>query len=98
MSIHYPLPIADKEFVDQLIAIYQDNYGVDIPCAEAKEFLEQLMHFVYLTQIDPIVFELVGHYNDPLMAQEVMKELRRRGEWGQQKTDEENTTPGRLPD
>lgn len=82
MSKHYPLPSADKEYIDQLIAIYKDSYGVDLSFAEAKEFLEQLMQFVYLTEIDPIVFDLVGHYNDPLLAAEVMKELRKRGEWG----------------
>ena len=50
----------------------------------------------YLTQIDPLVNEVAGHYNDPLIAQEIMKELRRRGEWGVQKTGVESTAP-RMP-
>jgi hypothetical protein len=96
MSAHYPLPIAEKEDIDKLIAVYKTNYEVEISFDEAKQLLEQMMHFVYLTQIDPIVNEVVGHYNDPVIAQEVMKELRRQGQWGQT-MDEQNTAPRTPP-
>ncbi len=96
MSAHYPLPVAEKEYVEQLMAVYKASYAVELSFDDAKQLLEQMMHFVYLTQIDTIVHELVGHYNDPVIAQEVMKELRNRGEWGQ-KTDEESITPHTPP-
>ncbi|MEP6754459.1 MAG: ASCH domain-containing protein [Chthonomonadales bacterium] len=81
MSAHYPLPVADKQFADRLIEIYKTNYDVDLSFDEAKQLLEQMMEFIYLTQIDPIVFDLVGHYNDPELAAEVMKELTRTRQW-----------------
>jgi len=90
MSAHYPLPCAEKEGVDKLVAVYKEKYNVELSFDQAKQFLEQLMQFVYLTQIDSIVNQIVGHYNDPFIAQQVMKELRRKGQWGR-KTDEENT-------
>jgi len=93
MSAHYPLPCAEKEDIEKLIAVYKTNYDIELSFDEAKQLLEQMMQFVYLMQIDPIVNEVVGHYNDPLIPQEIIKELRRRGEWGQQKTDGESTVP-----
>src|SRR4051794_36196273 len=91
MSAHYPLPCADQENIDRLIEVYRKDYHVELSFDEAKQYLEQMMHFVYLTQIDPIVNEVVGHHNDPLIAQEIMKVLRGRGEWGRQMTDGEST-------
>jgi len=97
MSAHYPLSCAEKEDVEKLIAVYKTKCDVELSFDEAKLLLEQMMHFVYLTQIDPIVNEVVGHYNDPLIAQEIMKELRRRGQWGPQTTDEKSTVPRTPP-
>jgi hypothetical protein len=51
----FPQPTAPVEQIDCLQSLYQTRYGVTLTHEQAKELLESVMQFVYLTQIEPMI-------------------------------------------
>ncbi len=54
----YPLPTASPVHVERVILFYRERFGVELKQAEAKEFLERVMQFVYLTELEDALHPL----------------------------------------
>ncbi|MCX6378622.1 MAG: hypothetical protein NT023_03970 [Armatimonadetes bacterium] len=54
----YPLPNAAPEYVERVQRLYRERFGVELTHAEAKEFLERVMQFVYLTELEDALHPL----------------------------------------
>ena len=48
----YPRPIAQTPQIEKVRHLYRTRYGVTLSFDEAKTLLEQVMHFIYLTELD----------------------------------------------
>lgn len=48
----YPLPTAEEPEINRVIDLYRREYGLDLSFDEAKEFLERVAQFVYLTEVE----------------------------------------------
>lgn len=54
----YPLPTAEPDYIRRVIDLYRREYGMELGYDEAKEFLERVAHFTYLTEVEPALEEL----------------------------------------
>jgi hypothetical protein len=52
MAYRYPLPIAAAPEVERVRALYRERYSVMLSFEEAKQLLEGVMQFIYLTEIE----------------------------------------------
>ena len=48
-----PLPIAETPEIEKLRTLYRTHYSANLTFDEAKHFLEGLMQFIYLTEVEP---------------------------------------------
>ena len=48
-----PLPIAETPEIEKLRTLYRTRYGANLTFDKAKHFLESLMQFIYLTEVEP---------------------------------------------
>lgn len=48
----YPLPTAHPEEIARVQAFYRDKFGVELGWKDAKDLLEAVMQFIYLTEIE----------------------------------------------
>ena len=51
----YPLPTANDASVQKVIDLYEREYQVQLTYDEAKRFLEGVMHFIYLTEVEGVL-------------------------------------------
>lgn len=67
MPHSYPPPTALPHEVEQVISLYRDKYGVELPFHEAKKLLEGVTQFIYLTEVEdalrPLREEAKGQEN-----------------------------------
>ena len=54
----YPLPTASPVYVERVILFYRERFGVELKQAEAKEFRERVMQFVYLAEVEDALHPL----------------------------------------
>ena len=54
----YPLPIAETPEIEKVRTLYRMRYGVNLTFDEAKRFLEGVMQFIYLTEVEPKLIPL----------------------------------------
>lgn len=58
LSIPYPLPIAEIPEIEKVRILYREKYHVELSFAEAKDFLEHVMQFIYITEVEPKLYPL----------------------------------------
>ena len=63
----YPLPIAETPEIEKVRTLYRVRYGVNLTFEEAKRFLEEVMQFIYLTEVEPKLLSIrqIDHNNKP---------------------------------
>lgn len=54
---NYPLPSAEPKEINRVIKLYWDTYEIELGYDEAKGFLERVMQFVYLTEVEGFLRE-----------------------------------------
>ena len=55
MPMPIPLPTAQPPEIERVQTLYAARYGVTLGFEEARDLLEGVMRFIYLTQIEPQV-------------------------------------------
>lgn len=48
----YPLPTAEAPEVERVQALYCTRYGLELSFDEAKDILERVAQFIYLTEVE----------------------------------------------
>ena len=61
----YPLPIAETPEIEKVRTLYRVRYGVNLSFDDAKRFLEGVMQFIYLTEVEPKLVPL-QQWDQPL--------------------------------
>ncbi len=49
---NYPLPAAQPAEVNRVIELYRTAYRMELTYDEAKDILERVMQFIYLTEVE----------------------------------------------
>lgn len=56
--MNYPLPTAEAPEIERVQSLYRVQYGVVLSFEEAKELLERVMQFIYLTEVEDAIHPL----------------------------------------
>ena len=56
--MNYPLPTAEAPEIERVQSLYRSQYGVILSFEEAKELLERVMQFIYLTEVEDAIHPL----------------------------------------
>ena len=54
----YPRPTAEDPEIERTMNLYENKFGVELTRTEAKDILERLMQFIYLTEIEDALHPL----------------------------------------
>ncbi len=49
---HYPLPVAEPAEIRRVVELYRTAYRIELTYDEAKDVLERVMQFIYLTEVE----------------------------------------------
>ena len=55
----YPLPTAQAPEIARVQTLYREQYRVELSFGDAKELLERVMQFVYLTEMEDAIRPLM---------------------------------------
>ena len=61
---NYPLPIALVPETERVIALFFSEYGISLTHHDAKNFLERVMQFIYLTEVEDVVSSIQNESSD----------------------------------
>lgn len=61
---NYPVSIALDPEIESVIALYSREYGICLTHCEAKSFLERVMQFIYLTEVEDVVSSIRNEFLD----------------------------------
>jgi len=54
----YPLPTAEAAEVERVQSLYRTRLGLELTFDDAKDVLERVAHFIYLTQVEDALHPL----------------------------------------
>jgi hypothetical protein len=50
-----PMPFASEAGVEEMKVLYKEDFGIELTHDEAREVLERLMGFIYLTEVESAI-------------------------------------------
>ncbi len=54
----YPLPTAEPPEIERVQRLYREEYDVELTQAQAKDLLERVMQFIFLTEMSEVEYAL----------------------------------------
>lgn len=59
----YPLPEAEPHEVNRVIELYRATYDMEMTYDEAKDILERVALFIYLTEVEGVIHSTEALHN-----------------------------------